>query len=291
MSRRISQKGKTIVKKYFYLLRIRHYIKNLLLFIPLFFGGQFLRAESMISVLKGFLAFSFTSSAVYIVNDLCDYSNDKKHNTKKNRPIANGQISKFSSSIVLFCCLAIVVLISFSIGNFSAAMILASYLIVNLGYSFGLKKIPIFDIFILASGFVLRIYYGACLSNTEVSKWLFLVVITGSLYMGLGKRRNELRQGEGTRHVLKYYNDAFLDKNMYVQFALSIVFYALWAIDFPNQYVSWSIPVFILIMMCYSLSAERNVDGDPVEIILHNKPLIILLVLYCAFIFSLLYLI
>ena len=109
--------------------------------------------------------------------------------------------------------------------------------------------------------------------------------------MGLGKRRNELKKQTKTRDVLKYYNVNFLDKNMYVCVALSIVFYSLWTLEMPNPQISWTIPIFIILLMCYSLDVEGDSDGDPVEVILHDKILIGLLVLYALFIFILLYLV
>lgn len=155
----------------------------------------------------------------------------------------------------------------------------------------GLKNIPIVDIVILASGFVIRIFYGGIITNITISKWLYLVITVGSLYMGLGKRRNELKKQTKTRDVLKYYNVNFLDKNMYVCVALSIVFYSLWTLEMPNPQISWTIPIFIILLMCYSLDVEGDSDGDPVEVILHDKILIGLLVLYALFIFILLYLV
>lgn len=80
----------------------------------------------------------------------------------------------------------------------------------------GLKNKPIIDIVLLASGFVIRIFYGGAIMGISISKWLYLVITTGSLYMGLGKRRNELKRQKETRDVLRYYNEDFLDKNMYV---------------------------------------------------------------------------
>ena len=105
----------------------------------------------------------------------------------------------------------------------------------NLLYSFGLKNVPVADIAILVSGFLLRVLYGSSITGIEISKWLYLTVIAMSFYLGLGKRRNELEKhgGESTRKVLEAYNKNFLDKNMYMCLSLAIVFYSLWCTD-PN---------------------------------------------------------
>ena len=107
--------------------------------------------------------------------------------------------------------------------------------------------------------------------------------------MGLGKRRNELKKQKNTREVLKYYNEAFLDKNMYVCVALTDVFYALWTLEMTNGLISWTVPVFIVILMCYSLDIEGNSDGDPVEVILKDKILLGLIFIYGILLFSLIY--
>lgn len=128
-------------------------------------------------------------------------------------------------------------------------------------------------------------------TGVEVSTWLYLVVVTGSLYMGLGKRRNELKQQNNSREVLKYYNESFLDKNMYVAVAIVIVFYALWTIESSNEVLAWTVPVFIIILMRYSFDVEGDSDGDPIEVLLHDKVLIILSVIYVISIFVILYLV
>ena len=108
--------------------------------------------------------------------------------------------------------------------------------------------------------------------------------------MGLGKRRNEFRSHTETRGVLKSYNDSFLDKNMYVCMTLVIVFYALWTFDSSNTNLSWTVPVFILLFMRYSLDVEGDSDGDPIEVILKDKELIFGVILYILVISMLIYL-
>ena len=153
----------------------------------------------------------------------------------------------------------------------------------------GLKNIPIIDIAILASGFVIRVFYGGFISGLAISNWLYLVVTTGSMYMGLGKRRNELNRTTESRKVLKYYSVNFLDRNMYVCVALTDVFYALWTLELANNVIRWTVPIFIVILMRYSLDIEGNSDGDPVEVILKDKTLIAMTILYALLFFSMLY--
>ena len=277
------------MKDYLSLLRVKHYIKNVLVFLPMFFGGVIFERSRVINACLGFIAFSFLSSVVYIINDYRDIEKDRKHPTKKNRPLASGAISKRSAVLCAVVLLLIIAACSFYIGDHVAFACLLGYLFLNILYSMGLKNKPIIDVVILASGFVIRVFYGGLITDVEISKWLYLVVVTGSLYMGLGKRRNELRAQTDTREVLKYYNESFLDKNMYVCVTLVNVFYALWSIEMPDPRMIWTVPFFIVLLMCYSLDVEGDSDGDPVEVIVRNKALIGIVIAYAACVFLLLY--
>lgn len=196
------------------------------------------------------------------------------------------------------CLAASCILVALLIDYFAAAspasfICLISYLIINIFYSNGLKNIPILDVVILTSGFVIRLIYGGVISRIEISGWLYLTLISASFYMGLGKRRNEMKMsGEGneTRTVMKYYNYAFLDKNMYMCLGMAEVFYALWAIDQKQDIMMWTIPMVIVMGMKYSLSVEGDSDGDPVELITHDKILWVLAVLYALMVLVAIYL-
>ena len=274
---------------YLKLLRVKHYIKNLLIFIPLFFGERFFDSVCLKNGVLGFIAFCMISSAVYILNDYQDVEKDRKHPTKKDRPLASGRIRKKTALIIMMICIVIASCITILIGNIPADICLLLYFVLNVAYSMGLKNRPIIDIVILASGFVIRVFYGGFVTGIPISNWLYLMVITVSLYMGLGKRRNELRRQTDTREVLKYYTYPFLDKNMYVCVTLAIVFYALWTIEMPDPRLIWTVPLVIIILLCYSFDIEGNSDGDPVEVILHDKILLLLLAAYAVCIFVLLY--
>lgn len=276
---------------YLKLLRVKHYIKNLLVLLPLFFSGEIFDAGQLFSTVLGIICFSLVSSSIYILNDIQDVEKDRNHPLKRNRPIASGKISKRTAIIFLILCLFISVSLSVAVLNIKGITVLAIYFLLNVLYSMGLKNKPIIDVLILASGFLLRIIYGGILTDIEVSKYLYLVVITAALFMGLGKRRNELTKQKDTREVLRYYTEAFLDKNAYVCVALIIVFYTLWTVEAVNPLMIWTVPLVIVILMKYSLNIEGESDGDPVEVLLQDKELIILTVLYGISIFALLYMV
>ena len=161
------------------------------------------------------------------------------------------------------------------------------YLVINIAYSYGFKKIPILDVTILMFGFIIRLMYGAQITNIEISNWLYLTIMTGAFYMGFGKRRNEIKkQGDKSREVLKKYNKEFLDKFMYVCLILIVVFYCLWCIDINtisrigNGYIIWTVPLVLIILMKYSLDIEMDSFGDPVDVITNDKILISLSIFY-----------
>lgn len=280
-----------MLKQILHLMRIKHYIKNILILVPLFFSQQLMNMEKLIPTLWGMLSFCLISSSVYIINDIFDIEKDRLHPTKKYRPLASGAVKISVAVFLCVFCIGIALFINFM--RFGGSSIwLVIYLILNIAYSLNLKNRPIIDVAILASGFLIRIIYGASLTFTYISEWLYLTVISGALYLGLGKRRNELqKQGaEGiTRNVLKQYNYNFLDKNMYICLALTDCFYALWAIDREKPMLVWSVPMVILIFMKYSLDIENNSDGDPVEVILNDKVLTMLCLGYITYTVGILY--
>lgn len=156
-------------------------------------------------------------------------------------------------------------------------LFLMSYLLLNLLYTFFLKNLPIIDIMVLGINFLIRVLYGAALAEVVTSDWLYLTVLTLSFYLAFGKRRNELAaQGDISRKVLKFYNKQFLDKNMYMFLAMSNTFYALWCCNHESRGLIWTVPVFMFICMKYSLDIEGGVDGDPVEVLLGDKSLLLL---------------
>ena len=139
--------------------------------------------------------------------------------------------------------------------------------------------------------------YGGVVVDVEVSKFLYLMIIFGSFYLGFGKRRNEIiKNGNKSRKVLSLYNKEFLDKNMYVCLGLAIVSYTLWCVDpatvarIGNDYLFWTIPLVMIILQLYSLNIEGNSHGDPIEVVLSDKKLIAIVILYVLVMGGLLYL-
>lgn len=288
------------IKSLIKLMRPKHYIKNLLIFVSVFFDKNIFTGPVLARVICGFVAFCAISSSIYIFNDIHDVEQDRQHEVKRNRPIASGAISVKLAYIIAFGLFIFAVAINWLCGfSWQAVGIMLIYFVCNLGYSLGLKNIPFLDIVLLVMGFMLRVLYGAAIIGSGVSAWVYLTVISLSFYLGLGKRRNELKKSKGetsTRKVLSFYSFEFLDKFMYLCLTLAVAFYALWSADaeievkYGTDKLIWTVPLVIVLLMKYSADIESNSYGDPVDVITHDKVLLLLSVGFALVLFGLIYL-
>lgn len=275
------------LKAYLQLMRVHHYLKNLLIFAPLVFSRKLFQPSLLGRAVCGFVVMCLVSSAVYILNDIQDAEADRNHSAKCRRPIASGQISAVRGRILAVLLLSGGALLGIQLPPPGRSLPWI-YLAVNLGYSLGLKHIPLADVFLLSSGFLLRLLYGGAVTGVPISGWLFLTVLALSLYFSLGKRRNECRQPNcaAARKVLARYPLSFLNSAMNLCLMLALVFYSLWSMDSAALY---TVPLVLLIVLKYSLDLENGRSGDPVEILLEDKALQALCLLYVLTMFGVLY--
>ena len=228
------------IKQYFFikrlylifkLLRVHHWIKNLFLFVPLFFAGALFNVDKLINVFLGFVAFSLVASSVYVLNDYFDIKNDRFHPTKRFRPLASGDLSK-SLGLLVFISLLILGFGLASVLQLKFLFILFLYFVINLAYSFGLKKLAILDVLLIAVGFVLRIKAGGALAGIYVTEWLIVMIFLLALFMALGKRMDDVVlkdfSGREARDSLKGYNREFLTSTMTMILAISLVAYLMY---------------------------------------------------------------
>lgn len=210
------------------LLRVKHYIKNFFIFLPLFFSGQFANNQQLVSVLLAFIAFCCVASAVYIFNDYRDIESDKLHHKKKFRPLASGAISTFQAKCIFISLIAVSGFISIFISK-EVIFLICSYLIMNFFYSLYLKKIAIIDVTIIAIGFAIRLFVGASAADVDLSQWIIIMTFLLSLFLAVAKRRDDaiIYQETGTkmRESLSGYNLQFLDSVLPMLSAIVIVAY------------------------------------------------------------------
>ena len=220
--------------KYLHLIRPKHWVKNLFLFIPLFFSGEIFAFNKIELLIYGFIAFCLVASSIYIINDYRDRDKDALHPTKKERPLAAGTISPAFALSLSFVFSVIGFIIAYWLRE-KVFVILLIYFILNLSYSLGLKNMPIVDVMIIAAGFVLRIKAGAAISMTGLSQWLTLMVFLLALFLALGKRRDDVmimaRSGVDMRKSLKGYNMDFLNVMITLVCSIIIVCYLMYTIS------------------------------------------------------------
>ena len=270
-------------------------MKNFLVFAALICSGKIFDRTKFVAAMAAFVVFCLVCSCIYIINDIKDREKDRLHPTKCFRPIANGAVSVRFAAVTAVVFLAAALISSLVFLSPASLLFIVAYFVMNLAYSYGLKNVPVLDITILTAGFFIRVLYGAFVTKIVISNWLYLVVLFMAFYFSLGKRRNELKAGKETRVVLKYYTIEFLDKYMYVSLALANAFYALWSMDaatvehYRSNYVVLTVPLVFIITMKYGLNVESGGDGDPVEVLLNDKVLTVLCILYFIIMFVILY--
>tara|TARA_R110002111_G_scaffold252662_1_gene317632 strand:- start:631 stop:1494 length:864 start_codon:yes stop_codon:yes gene_type:complete len=262
-------------------MRIKHWSKNLFIFLPLFFGGEINNLELLSSAFIIFIAFNFTASAVYIVNDWQDIAKDRLHPTKKNRPLAAGTIKPFPALIfaALLTLLAFVIAI-FIVDELWATLILAYYLVQNLLYSFWMKHFAIVDVSVIAIGFVLRIFIGGVVTGIELSQWIISLTLLLAIFLAFAKRRDDVIVYEKTemklRKSLDGYNRQFLDTAMAISATLVIMAYFMFAISpettarLGKYFYLTTFFVFVGILQYLKLTQVHTNSANPVDMLISN---------------------
>lgn len=280
-------------------LRPKQWIKNGVIFVALIFDVKLFQPEPFIKTLLGFILLCFVSGTVYLVNDLVDIEKDRQHPTKKNRPIPSGQVPVNAAIITAILLPALCLPLSFWL-DFYFGIILTGYLLLQIAYSLILKNVVIVDVLTLAAGFVLRVAGGVVLVEAErFSPWLYVFAVLISLFLGLGKRREELAllkdQASNTRTILNEYNLPFLDEMMAVVTAGTVMTYAFYTFFAPNlpanHLMMLTIPFVIygIFRYLYVIHVQGN-GGAPDEVLLTDRPMQISIALFLLTAIGILYL-
>lgn len=287
------------MKQYFRLMRVKHYIKNILILLPAVLTQRLFDREVAGRVIAGIVIYSLISSAIYIVNDIRDADSDRRHPVKCSRPVASGAVPlRVAKAMVAVLILTAIILGGGILRPAYEYMLIPSiYFVLNMAYSLKLKHIPLVDVFILMSGYVLRLQYGAVLAGVGVSAWMFLTVTAAAFFLGFGKRRNELlRYGSTGRASLEAYKIGFLDQACLMSMTTAIVFYSLSCADMNTAVAAagvdllWSVPVVFVIFLRYLMVLnDGNSGGDPVDVVLKDKCLLALCAGFSAVLVFLLY--
>lgn len=257
------------------LIRPKQWVKNSFVFAPLIFAGEFLHLDSIYSTLLAAFLFCLAASAVYIVNDLKDIEKDRIHPEKsKQRPLASGQVSP-QSAIILLVLLYIVLVCFWAIVP-NVIYVIFIYLILNWAYTFKLKHEPVIEIFIVAFGFVLRVYAGAVVLAVPVSHWMFITTLSISLYLASIKRRQELLQsGSQSRGVLAHYSITLIDRFAEMSAVTAVVFYSLYVMEVQQKLVI-TVPLVIFGLFRYWYIVDTLKCGEsPTDVIIQDKQILL----------------
>ena len=298
-------------------LRVTQWIKNIVVFAPIIFSGFLLVPGYFMKVGWAFILFCLLSSAVYLFNDLIDIKSDRLHPFKKNRPIASGQVP-LELAVFLFLLLAGIALwLGLMTSSFFFAA-MGTYFLMNIGYSLWWKKVAILDVFVIAAGFVIRVYAGSFIINVHMDVWFLLTVVSASLFLAVGKRRSEmtLLRGAGIdakklRTTLVQYTPELLDAYTSMFANTTWLTYALFSFLHPSftaegkvlklfsllpktllvdKWLMATVPIVIFGVMRYmQLIYERNQGESPHKVIMSDRPLILAVGIWGLMVVTILY--
>jgi 4-hydroxybenzoate polyprenyltransferase len=270
-----------MVRKYLSLFRAQHWIKNLFIFLPLFFSVRITHIDLLVQTSIAFLSFCLISSGVYIFNDLRDVDADRLHPQKKFRPLASGSVSGPVSAIFMVSLVLVGLFISWSLGLSIFALTLL-YLVMNVAYSLKLKHFSIIDIFIIAMGFVIRIFVGGVVTGTTIYAWIVVMTFLLALFIALAKRRNDviiyMETNTKVRKVIDGYNLTFIDSAMMVMAAVILVSYIMYTVspeivakfNTDKVYLTSIFVVLGILRYMQVIFVESN-GGSPTEILFKDR--------------------
>ena len=263
------------------LLRPAQYSKNLFVFLPLFFAGRLVDLHAAGKALIAFFVFCAIASSVYIFNDLCDVAADRLHPAKKNRPIPSGRVSR-RTAVTWAVLLQIAGLLACFLFERNIFYLCIVYSAMNAAYTLRLKHIPVLDIFIIACGFVIRLYAGGKAADIPVSSWIILMTFLLAMFLALGKRRNDVmifnETEVRTRKAVDGYNLSFIDSAMMTMAAVTIVCYIMYTkspdiiekFHTDNLYLT-SLLVVLGVLRYMQIALVSDGAGSPTDVLIRDR--------------------
>ncbi len=280
-------------------MRPRQWPKNAFVFVALLFDRKFFDPASVWPTVVAFVLLCLMSGAVYLMNDLADIESDRRHPTKRHRPLPSGRLNPRVAGVAAVVLATISLVAGYFLSR-ELAVILLLYLLSQIAYTFRLKHVVLIDVLTIAAGFVLRIAAGVAVIDVErFSPWLYIFGGFLALFMALGKRRHELvlLGGEAANHraILDDYNLDLIDRLQGVVTTSAVVSYSLYtflAEGLPDNHAMMLTIPFVLygIFRYLYLIHIRNEGGAPEEILLRDRPFQINLLFYGLTVFVALYL-
>ena len=263
------------------LLRPQQWIKNMFVFLPLFFDRHFFDAGYLVPCILMFLAFSMAASGIYCFNDIHDAEADRNHHEKRNRPIASGKVSKATGYIVMLVCFILSAAIMCFI-NRAVFLVVGAYVVMNIAYTLWLKHIAIVDVFVIAVGFVLRVLAGGVATGIHLTHWIVLMTFLLALFLAFAKRRDDVmafeNSGVAMRKTANRYNLRFLNTATSIVGSITMVCYIMYTVSpevverFGSPYV-YLTSIFVLagIIRYLQIMTVEVKSGDPTRVMLKDR--------------------
>ena len=264
--------------------RPTHWIKNLFVFLPVFFGGGLLNTSEAVSAALTFLSFSLAASAIYCLNDIIDVNADRAHPVKCKRPIASGAITipQAYGMMALSMLVSIVLMLLLPAGQTKTIFVIVAYFLINVAYCLRLKDYAIIDVCIIASGFVLRILAGGYATGVQLSKWIVLMTFLLTLFLAFAKRRDDVLRmnttGQAPRANTSRYNLTFINQAITITAGVMLVCYVMYTVspEIIAQFATdklylTSILVILAILRYLQISFVDEKSGDPVKVVLSDR--------------------
>lgn len=284
------------IKAILQLMRPKQWLKNFFVFAAIVFSGNFLNRNIFYYNILTFVLFCFTSSTIYILNDIVDIEKDKCHPDKRKRPLPSGRVSKRTAVVldifVVFC----VIFFSYLYLNLNILYIFLIYIVVNIFYCFKLKNIVIIDVMTITFGFVLRVESGSLATGVQVSPWLFLCTILLALFIALNKRKSEIialkDKSASHRKILQEYSVDSIDKMLTIVTPSILMAYCLYTFSsVQSKTMIFTIPFVLYGIFRYQyLMDKKNIGGKPEDVFFKDTPFLINIVLWGLSVLLIIYL-
>ena len=266
------------------LIRPHQWVKNLVVLLPVFFGGALLHIESVYAGLVTALCFSFAASSIYCLNDIVDVDDDRRHPVKCRRPLASGAISITQGYILMFLMFILSMLSTFLLcrNQLETASVILFYWILNIAYCLKLKQYAIIDVCVVSFGFVLRILAGGYATSIHLSKWIVLMTFLLMLFLSFAKRRDDVVRMNETGHAPRQntirYNLTFINQAITITASVTLVCYIMYTVspetiqNFHTDYL-YLTSVFVLVglLRYIQIAVVDKRSGDPTKVMLHDR--------------------
>ena len=266
------------------LIRPHQWVKNLVVLLPVFFGGALLHIESVYAGLITALCFSFAASSIYCLNDIVDVDDDRRHPVKCHRPLASGAISIMQGYILMFSMFVLSMLSTFLLrqSQLETASVILFYWLLNIAYCLKLKQYAIIDVCVVSFGFVLRILAGGYATSIHLSKWIVLMTFLLMLFLSFAKRRDDVVRMNETGHAPRQntirYNLTFINQAITITSSVTLVCYIMYTVspetiqNFHTDYL-YLTSVFVLVglLRYIQIAVVDKRSGDPTKVMLHDR--------------------